>query len=196
MGFKGKGEWPPTRVREGECTGSTMRLMSCAASSQRLTTTRSSRSMKLCRWRRFTSTPSPSFSKVQCPPPLPPAAAAAAVITTSPTTPARQSVTLCSRPPLVMTGWRTGPLSLPQPAEQRTLRPFQVAAYLCTSAGCPSVPPSTKVRFPLELKKRCVPRLLRHLLGRAVRSLQMGGKRLPGATESFPRTPTSVTRMK
>ncbi|TMS04051.1 Protein atonal-like protein 1 [Larimichthys crocea] len=119
-------------------------------------------------------------------------------ITTSQTiTTTRQSVTLCCLPPLVLTGRRTG---LPHPLQPvgRRLCPSQVAAYLSTSAGCLSAPPSTTVRFPPWLKKRCVRPLLHPPLGQATRShrSEVEGKSLPAATESFPHTPTSVTRMK
>ncbi|KAK1892200.1 Protein atonal like 1 [Dissostichus eleginoides] len=68
---------------------------------------------------------------------------------------------------------------------------------LSTLAGCLSAPPSTTNRSPL-LKKQCVRLLLLLPPGQAVplHQSEVGGKILPEATESFPRTPTSVTRMK
>lgn len=102
-GSRGRGAWPQTRVRGGECTGLTTRLTSCEASSQRLTTTRSSPNMKLYRWPRFTSMLWLSCSRV---PSHPTTAMTMPQITTT----TRQSVTLCCQH--LLKGRKTG---LPHP---------------------------------------------------------------------------------
>ena len=186
---RSRGAWPPTLARGGGCTGWTTRSTSCAASSRRSTTTRSSPSTKLYRWRRFTSTLWLTCSRVR-PHPAAALAAPAAAATPMSQSITRQRLTLCWQPPLVLMG-RTELRPPRRPAGQPRPRPPQMAAYLSTSAGCLSAPLSTTPRFPPWSKRRCV-------RPRAARSQrpEEGGKSLPGATESSPRTPTSVTRMK
>lgn len=174
-GSRSRGAWLPTRARGGACTGWTTRSTSCAASSPRSTTTRSFPSTKLYRWRRFTSTPWPSFSRVQSP-----------TAATAPGATARQR--------------RKTRLPHPRrPAERppgRTSR--QPAVYLSTSAGWLSIRQWTKGRFQPWLRKQCVCPLRHRPHGPAglLSRLEVAGKSLHGATESFPHTPTSVTRMK
>lgn len=99
-------------------------------------------------------------------------------------------MTLCCQP-LPTTGRRTG---LPRPRRVAGQRPQSAAPVaLCpsTSAGCLSAHPSTTARSPPWRKRRSArPHPPRSLQAEA------RAKSPRGATESSPRIPTSVTRMK
>lgn len=160
------------RARGDACTGSITRSTSCAASFPPSTTTRNFPNTKLCRWRKFTSMPWRSCSKVH--------------LTRKTPAPFLQSVTVCC-PPLRQ---RTEP---PRPHAQRQ-RPRLLPAARCrsTSAGCPSGPPLRKVHSPPKLEMSSPLPLHHPPCARPLRNSAVEEKGPHEATGSFPPTPTSV----